>query len=136
MRNARLVWCFSILFCFSIWQWSATFTKRHASKRCFQAEAEEFAEKLLQLVGLADKRQLSNDLSGVKKKEWVLLVHLRETLYFITDEYLRLLDPELVDEVLDVIRNNCERRSFYYVCLVNHENVFAREIADRVSLLW
>jgi polar amino acid transport system ATP-binding protein len=49
----------------------------------------------------------------------------------LLDEITSALDPELVDEVLDVIRNLVKEESFTML-LVTHEMYFAREISDRV----
>jgi polar amino acid transport system ATP-binding protein len=98
-----------------------------------RAEAEEFAEKLLQLVGLADKADsYPNDLSGGQKQRVGIARALAmKPSILLLDEITSALDPELVDEVLDVIRNLVKEESFTML-LVTHEMYFAREISDRV----
>ena len=49
----------------------------------------------------------------------------------LLDEITSALDPELVDEVLDVIRNLAKEQRFTML-LVTHEMYFAREVSDRV----
>ncbi|NLQ18835.1 ectoine/hydroxyectoine ABC transporter ATP-binding protein EhuA [Marinomonas sp. M1K-6] len=96
-------------------------------------EAEEFAEKLLKLVGLADKADsYPNDLSGGQKQRVGIARALAmKPSILLLDEITSALDPELVDEVLDVIRNLVKEESFTML-LVTHEMYFAREISDRV----
>lgn len=96
-------------------------------------EAETFAEKLLALVGLADKADsYPNDLSGGQKQRVGIARALAmKPSILLLDEITSALDPELVDEVLDVIRNLVKEESFTML-LVTHEMYFAREISDRV----
>ncbi|MBR7888606.1 ectoine/hydroxyectoine ABC transporter ATP-binding protein EhuA [Marinomonas sp. A79] len=96
-------------------------------------EAEAFAEKLLALVGLADKADsYPNDLSGGQKQRVGIARALAmKPSILLLDEITSALDPELVDEVLDVIRNLVKEESFTML-LVTHEMYFAREISDRV----
>ncbi|MBJ7554699.1 ectoine/hydroxyectoine ABC transporter ATP-binding protein EhuA [Marinomonas spartinae] len=96
-------------------------------------EAEESAEKLLNLVGLADKADsYPNDLSGGQKQRVGIARALAmKPSILLLDEITSALDPELVDEVLDVIRNLVKEDSFTML-LVTHEMYFAREISDRV----
>ena len=98
-----------------------------------RAEAEAFAEKLLQLVGLEDKADsYPNDLSGGQKQRVGIARALAmKPSILLLDEITSALDPELVDEVLDVIRNLVKEESFTML-LVTHEMYFAREISDRV----
>jgi polar amino acid transport system ATP-binding protein len=98
-----------------------------------RAEAEKFAEKLLQLVGLADKADsYPNDLSGGQKQRVGIARALAmKPSILLLDEITSALDPELVAEVLDVIRNLVKEESFTML-LVTHEMYFAREISDRV----
>lgn len=102
-------------------------------KGASRAEAEAFAEKLLQLVGLADKADsYPNDLSGGQKQRVGIARALAmKPSILLLDEITSALDPELVDEVLDVIRNLVKEESFTML-LVTHEMYFAREISDRV----
>lgn len=96
-------------------------------------EAEASAEKLLKLVGLSDKADsYPNDLSGGQKQRVGIARALAmKPSILLLDEITSALDPELVDEVLDVIRNLVKEDSFTML-LVTHEMYFAREISDRV----
>jgi polar amino acid transport system ATP-binding protein len=96
-------------------------------------EAEKSAEELLELVGLSDKAgSYPNDLSGGQKQRVGIAraLAMRPSILLL-DEITSALDPELVDEVLDVIRNLAKEQSFTML-LVTHEMYFAREISDRV----
>ncbi|MEL0636695.1 MULTISPECIES: ectoine/hydroxyectoine ABC transporter ATP-binding protein EhuA [Marinomonas] len=96
-------------------------------------EAEKAADDLLELVGLADKADsYPNDLSGGQKQRVGIAraLAMRPSILLL-DEITSALDPELVDEVLDVIRNLAKEQSFTML-LVTHEMYFAREISDRV----
>jgi polar amino acid transport system ATP-binding protein len=96
-------------------------------------EAEASAEKLLKLVGLSDKENsYPNDLSGGQKQRVGIARALAmKPSILLLDEITSALDPELVDEVLDVIRNLVKEDNFTML-LVTHEMYFAREISDRV----
>lgn len=96
-------------------------------------EAEKSAEDLLELVGLSDKADsYPNDLSGVQKQRVGIARALAmRPAILLLDEITSALDPELVDEVLDVIRNLAKEQDFTML-LVTHEMYFAREISDRV----
>ncbi|WP_111639823.1 ectoine/hydroxyectoine ABC transporter ATP-binding protein EhuA [Marinomonas shanghaiensis] len=96
-------------------------------------EAEASAEKLLKLVGLSDKaNNYPNDLSGGQKQRVGIARALAmKPSILLLDEITSALDPELVDEVLDVIRNLVKEDNFTML-LVTHEMYFAREISDRV----
>ncbi|MFW1676343.1 ectoine/hydroxyectoine ABC transporter ATP-binding protein EhuA [Pontibacter sp. JAM-7] len=94
------------------------------------------AEQLLAQVGLAEKGDaFPADLSGGQKQR----VGIARTLamqpsVLLLDEITSALDPELVDEVLDVIRQLAKTQR-YTMLLVTHEMYFAREISDRVCFL-
>ncbi|MGO3344227.1 MAG: ectoine/hydroxyectoine ABC transporter ATP-binding protein EhuA [Marinomonas sp.] len=96
-------------------------------------EAEKSAEDLLELVGLSDKADsYPNDLSGGQKQRVGIARALAmRPAILLLDEITSALDPELVDEVLDVIRNLAKEQDFTML-LVTHEMYFAREISDRV----
>ncbi|WP_253938262.1 ectoine/hydroxyectoine ABC transporter ATP-binding protein EhuA [Hahella sp. HN01] len=96
-------------------------------------EAEREAMDLLALVGLQDKAdsypaQLSG---GQKQRVGIARALAMRPEILLLDEITSALDPELVDEVLDVIRNLAKEHSFTML-LVTHEMYFAREISDRV----
>ena len=100
-----------------------------------EKEAEEQAMKLLQRVGLEDKRdEFPNMLSGGQKQRIAIVRALAmqpEVMFF--DEPTSALDPEMVGEVLDVMRELAAEGMT--MCVVTHEMGFAREVADRVIFM-
>jgi polar amino acid transport system ATP-binding protein len=98
-----------------------------------QAEAE--ANELLARFGLADKRDEYPDrLSGGQQQRVAIVraLAMRPRLMLL-DEVTSALDPELVGEVLNVIRELAQ--SGMTMLIATHEMTFAREIADRVAFL-
>jgi polar amino acid transport system ATP-binding protein len=98
-------------------------------------EAEADAEELLARFGLADKRDEYPDrLSGGQQQRVAIVraLAMRPRLMLL-DEVTSALDPELVGEVLNVIRELAA--SGITMLIATHEMSFAREIADRVYFL-
>ncbi|GAA1043627.1 MULTISPECIES: amino acid ABC transporter ATP-binding protein [Streptomyces] len=98
-------------------------------------EAEEEARRLLARVGLADKsaaypRQLSG---GQQQRVAIARALALKPRLLLFDEPTSALDPELVGEVLDVIRDLAARGTTMIV--VTHEIAFAREVADTVVFM-
>lgn len=104
-------------------------------KRVSKKEAEIEARRLLSLVGLADRTNaMPRTLSGGQKQRVAIaraLAMRPEALLF--DEPTSALDPEMVREVLDVIRHLADEGMT--MVIVTHEMAFAREIADRVAFM-
>ena len=98
-------------------------------------EAEKEAMELLKLVGLADRADAyPNQLSGGQKQRIAIVRALcmkPEVLLF--DEPTSALDPEMVGEVLNVMRDLA--RSGMTMIVVTHEMGFAREVANRVVFM-
>ncbi|MFF3749470.1 amino acid ABC transporter ATP-binding protein [Streptomyces sp. NPDC002018] len=97
--------------------------------------AVEQAERLLERVGLADKataypRQLSG---GQQQRVAIARALALEPKVLLFDEPTSALDPELVGEVLDVIKDLA--RSGTTMIVVTHEIGFAREVADTVVFM-
>nr|WP_284645003.1 ectoine/hydroxyectoine ABC transporter ATP-binding protein EhuA [Paenibacillus chinjuensis] len=96
-------------------------------------EAEEQAVSMLRKVGLEHKLEAyPSQLSGGQKQRVAIaraLVMRPKVMVF--DEVTSALDPELVGEVLEVIRELADEGSMAMM-LITHEMEFAREIADRV----
>ena len=104
-------------------------------KRLPQAEAGDIADSLLAKVGLAAKRNAyPRHLSGGQAQRVAIARALAmDPAVVLFDEVTSALDPELVDEVLAVIRQLTEEGMTMVV--VTHEIRFAQEVADRVLFL-
>ncbi len=100
-----------------------------------RAQAEADAEVLLARFGLAEKRDVVPDrLSGGQQQRVAIVRALAmKPDILLLDEVTSALDPELVAEVLDVIRGLAE--SGMTMVIATHEMGFARDIADRVCFL-
>ncbi len=98
-------------------------------------EAEEHAMGLLKRVGLADRAQAyPSQLSGGQKQRIAIVRALcMQPDVMLFDEPTSALDPEMVGEVLDVMKE-LARSGMTMVC-VTHEMGFAREVGDRVLFL-
>ena len=100
-----------------------------------QAEADEQAMALLERIGLADKaNEYPAMLSGGQKQRIAIVRALAmapEVMLF--DEPTSALDPEMVGEVLDLMRDLA--RDGMTMVVVTHEMGFAREVADRVVFM-
>ncbi len=101
-----------------------------------KAEAIERAEKLLHKVGLYDKRdQYPAFLSGGQQQRAAIARALcMEPKVMLFDEPTSALDPELVGEVLKVIRDLAEEGRT--MILVTHEMKFARDVSSHVIYLY
>lgn len=100
-----------------------------------KAEVIAEAEQLLARVGLAEKRdQYPHELSGGQQQRVgiVRALALRPSL-LLFDEPTSALDPELVGDVLTVIKELAEEG--WTMVLVTHELTFAREVADQVVFM-
>ncbi len=98
-------------------------------------EAEELAYKLLERIGLKDKAQeYPSRLSGGQKQRIAIIRALAmnpEVMLF--DEPTSALDPEMVGEVLDLIKDLAKEGMT--MVIVTHEMGFAREVATRVVFM-
>ena len=101
---------------------------RHITK----AEAEDTARKLLARVGLADKADAyPSQLSGGQQQRGAIARALAmKPKVMLFDEPTSALDPEMVGEVLDVMRKLAEEGMT--MVIVTHEMGFAREVGDRL----
>lgn len=95
-------------------------------------EAQDIAMKLLERVGLADKAQMYSDsLSGGQKQRVAIARALAmKPKVMLFDEPTSALDPEMVREVLDVMKSLADEGMT--MVIVTHEMGFAKEVADRV----
>ena len=101
---------------------------RHVAKQ----EAEDTARKLLARVGLADKADAyPSQLSGGQQQRVAIARALAmKPKVMLFDEPTSALDPEMVGEVLDVMRKLAEEGMT--MVIVTHEMGFAREVGDRL----
>ncbi len=100
-----------------------------------RARAQERAERLLERVGLRDKATAyPGQLSGGQQQRIAIARALAlEPKVLLFDEPTSALDPELVGEVLDVIKDLA--RAGTTMIVVTHEIGFAREVADTVVFM-
>ncbi|MBP7726983.1 MAG: amino acid ABC transporter ATP-binding protein [Mitsuokella sp.] len=101
---------------------------RHVAKQ----EAEDTARKLLTRVGLADRADAyPSQLSGGQQQRVAIARALAmKPKVMLFDEPTSALDPEMVGEVLDVMRKLAEEGMT--MVIVTHEMGFAREVGDRL----
>lgn len=104
-------------------------------KGMLRSDAERIAEDLLDRVGLADKRSsYPRELSGGQQQRVAIARALAmNPKIMLFDEPTSALDPELVGEVLVVMKNLALEGMTMVV--VTHEMAFAREVADRVIFM-
>ena len=107
-----------------------------SNKMMTEAQAVEKAKVLLDRVGLGDKLdEYPTKLSGGQKQRLAIVRALAlEPQVILFDEPTSALDPEMVMEVLDVIRELAE--SGMTILIVTHEMGFAREVSDRVLFMY
>ncbi|MBQ7778213.1 MAG: amino acid ABC transporter ATP-binding protein [Oscillibacter sp.] len=104
-------------------------------RRIPRQQAEETAIRHLEAVGLkdfirADSRRLSG---GQKQRVAIARALCMEPEIMLFDEPTSALDPEIVGEVLDVMRNLA--RQGMTMVVVTHEMAFAREVSDRIVFM-
>ena len=100
-----------------------------------KAEAEKMAMSLLERVGLADRANAyPSQLSGGQKQRIAIVRALcMEPQVMLFDEPTSALDPEMVGEVLEVMKDLANEGMTMVV--VTHEMGFAREVGDRVIFM-
>ena len=104
-------------------------------KKKTAAEASEMAKDLLNRVGLIEKlNEMPGNLSGGQKQRLAIVRALAmEPDVMLFDEPTSALDPEMVGEVLDVIKGLV--KTGMTCVIVTHEMRFAREVSDRVLFI-
>ena len=104
-------------------------------KKKTKAEAEKQAVSLLSRVGLLDKKdEYPRKLSGGQKQRLAIVRALAmEPDVMLFDEPTSALDPEMVGEVLSVIRSLVKQGMT--TVIVTHEMGFAREVSDRILFM-
>ena len=105
------------------------------TKKMNQAEADKLAMRLLERVGLADKADsYPNQLSGGQKQRIAIVRAMAmNPKVMLFDEPTSALDPEMVGEVLNVMKELAQ--SGMTMVVVTHEIPFAREVASRVLFM-
>ncbi len=100
-----------------------------------KAEARERAERLLQRVGISEKAgAYPADLSGGQQQRVAIARALAmEPKLMLFDEPTSALDPEMIREVLDVMRDLA--RDGMTMAVVTHEMGFARQVGDRIVFI-
>ncbi len=98
-------------------------------------QSDERAEEFLEMVGLADKiSQYPAQMSGGQKQRVAIARALAmEPQVMLFDEVTSALDPELVGEVLNVLRD-LAKNTRVTMLIVTHEIGFARDIGDRMVM--
>ncbi|WP_319520488.1 amino acid ABC transporter ATP-binding protein [uncultured Martelella sp.] len=104
-------------------------------KKTSESEAEAVARDVLASVGLSDKFDVYPDkLSGGQQQRVAIARSLAmKPVALLCDEITSALDPELVGEVLAVVRSLA--RGGMTLAMVTHEMQFAREVCDRVIFM-
>ncbi|MCR5105452.1 MAG: amino acid ABC transporter ATP-binding protein [Eubacterium sp.] len=104
-------------------------------KKMTPAEADKKAMELLKIVGLEDKADVyPKQLSGGQQQRIAIARSLAmEPEIMLFDEPTSALDPEMVGEVLDVMKNLA--KSGMTMVVVTHEMGFAREVATRILFM-
>ncbi|MCT7950708.1 amino acid ABC transporter ATP-binding protein [Ancylothrix sp. C2] len=104
-------------------------------RRWTKVKAEEVAMQLLERVGILEQaKKYPGQLSGGQQQRVAIARALAmQPKIMLFDEPTSALDPEMVREVLDVMRNLAD--SGMTMVVVTHEVGFAREVADRVVLM-
>lgn len=105
------------------------------AQRRSRAEVEEQADRLLQRVGLLDRKTAyPRELSGGQKQRIAIVRALcMNPEIILLDEITAALDPEMVREVLDVVLELAKEGMS--MLIVTHEMGFARKVADRIIFM-
>jgi polar amino acid transport system ATP-binding protein len=113
---------------------NVTLAPRRVHKKS-RRDAEAAATRLLERFGLADKAQDHPDKLSGGQQQRVAVVSAMATdpQVMLFDEVTSALDPELVGEVLDVIRGL--KQGGMTMVIATHEMAFARDVADTVCFL-
>jgi general L-amino acid transport system ATP-binding protein len=111
-----------------------TLAQRHVRRRS-KAEAETIAMELLNRVGIPEQaKKYPGQLSGGQQQRVAIARALAmNPKIMLFDEPTSALDPEMIKEVLDVMKELA--RSGMTMIVVTHEMGFAREVADRVIFM-
>ncbi|GMG97798.1 amino acid ABC transporter ATP-binding protein [Tepidimicrobium xylanilyticum] len=105
------------------------------TKKLTKEEAEEKALKLLETMDLLDKKDVyPNSLSGGQKQRIAIARSLAmDPEIMLFDEVTSALDPEMVGEVLNVMKDLA--KTGMTMVVVTHEMAFAKQVADKVIFM-
>lgn len=103
--------------------------------RVSKADSEKQAMELLDRVGLKDRAEAYPDQLSGGQKQRVAIVRalMMQPEIMLFDEPTSALDPEMVGEVLDVMKDLAKEGMT--MAIVTHEMAFAREVADRIIFM-
>lgn len=112
-----------------------TFAPLHLKKYKTKEEANEVAYKLLESINLKDKANVyPSTLSGGQKQRVAIVRALAmEPKVILFDEPTSALDPEMVKEVLELIKSVAEKN--ITTVIVTHEMDFAKEVANKIIFM-
>lgn len=112
-----------------------TFAPLHLKKYKTKEEANEVAYKLLESINLKDKANVyPSTLSGGQKQRVAIVRALAmEPKVILFDEPTSALDPEMVKEVLELIKRVAEKN--ITTVIVTHEMDFAKEVANKIIFM-
>ena len=112
-----------------------TFAPLYLKKYKTKEEANEMAYKLLETINLKDKaNNYPSTLSGGQKQRVAIVRALAmNPKVLLFDEPTSALDPEMVKEVLELIKNVAKKN--ITIVIVTHEMEFAKEVADRIIFM-
>ena len=115
--------------------WRISLWRRYWKKKLPRAQAEREAMALLQRVGLREKAgEYPRKLSGGQKQRLAIVRAMAmEPEVMLFDEPTSALDPEMVGEVLELMKELA--RDGMTMVVVTHEMGFAREVANRVIFI-
>ena len=111
-----------------------TLALRHV-KKLSKSEAEQIAQKWLDRIGLGDRAESYPDKisGGQQQRSAIARAVAMDPKVLLLDEVTSALDPELVGEVLDLIRDI--KTTGTTILMATHELAFAREVAEWVIFL-
>lgn len=104
-------------------------------RRVPRDQAEALARRLLERVGIPEKAEDYPDMlsGGQQQRVAIARALCMEPAVMLFDEPTSALDPEMIQEVLDVMRDLA--RDGMTMVVVSHEMGFAREVADRIAFM-
>lgn len=105
------------------------------TKKMSKSDAQKKALELLEKIGLKDKKEnFPDELSGGQKQRIAIIRALMmEPELMLFDEPTSALDPEMVKDVLDLMKDLAQ--DGMTMAIVTHEMVFAKEVSNKIILM-